>query len=68
MFVSMERMLLISNLVAVLGLHAIFNRAVPIDGKIEIRPVRSNIASWHSCTLLTAADDEYHTHIRSSPH
>jgi 2-oxoglutarate dehydrogenase E2 component (dihydrolipoamide succinyltransferase) len=25
---------------AVLGLHAIFNRAVPIDGKIEIRPVR----------------------------
>jgi 2-oxoglutarate dehydrogenase E2 component (dihydrolipoamide succinyltransferase) len=24
---------------AVLGLHAIFNRAVPIDGKIEIRPV-----------------------------
>jgi len=26
---------------AVLGLHAIFNRAVPIDGKIEIRPVNS---------------------------
>jgi 2-oxoglutarate dehydrogenase E2 component (dihydrolipoamide succinyltransferase) len=25
---------------AVLGLHAIFNRAVPIDGKIEVRPVR----------------------------
>jgi 2-oxoglutarate dehydrogenase E2 component (dihydrolipoamide succinyltransferase) len=24
---------------AVLGLHAIFNRAVPIDGKIEVRPV-----------------------------
>ncbi|KAF2399832.1 dihydrolipoamide succinyltransferase [Trichodelitschia bisporula] len=24
---------------AVLGLHAIFNRAVPIDGKIEIRPM-----------------------------
>lgn len=24
---------------AVLGLHAIFNRAVPVDGKIEIRPV-----------------------------
>merc|ERR1711977_357387 len=24
---------------AVLGLHAIFNRAVPVDGKIEIRPM-----------------------------
>jgi 2-oxoglutarate dehydrogenase E2 component (dihydrolipoamide succinyltransferase) len=28
---------------AVLGLHAIFNRAVPIDGKIEIRPVSYNL-------------------------
>jgi 2-oxoglutarate dehydrogenase E2 component (dihydrolipoamide succinyltransferase) len=26
---------------AVIGLHAIFERAVPINGKIEIRPVRA---------------------------
>ena len=30
------------NTLAVLGLHAIFNRAVPIDGKIEVRPVSIN--------------------------
>jgi 2-oxoglutarate dehydrogenase E2 component (dihydrolipoamide succinyltransferase) len=39
---------------AVLGLHAIFNRAVPIDGKIEIRPVcsRNIFCQKRSLTLL----------------
>lgn len=51
---------------AVLGLHAIFNRAVPIDGKIEIRPVSRE--GPHSMPSLTDKwiDDEHHSDLRSS--
>lgn len=51
---------------AVLGLHAIFNRAVPVDGKIEIRPVSSN--PHPILTLLRNPDDEHHADLRPSPH
>jgi pyruvate/2-oxoglutarate dehydrogenase complex dihydrolipoamide acyltransferase (E2) component len=44
---------------AVLGLHAIFNRCVPIDGKVEIRPVR--IPFIFDSANFT--DDEHHSHV-----
>jgi 2-oxoglutarate dehydrogenase E2 component (dihydrolipoamide succinyltransferase) len=34
---------------AVLGLHAIKERPVAINGKVEIRPVRSTISTYPAC-------------------
>jgi 2-oxoglutarate dehydrogenase E2 component (dihydrolipoamide succinyltransferase) len=49
---------------AVLGLHAIFNRAVPIDGKIEVRPVRFSIGCFPFLRLINILiDDEYYSNI-----
>lgn len=49
---------------AVLGLHAIKERAVVVDGKIEIRPVRL-LVTEHS-NLLTRTDDVSCTNVRPS--
>lgn len=49
---------------AVLGLHAIKDKAVVVNGKIEIRPVGS--LPFHVNAVLTVADDVPCTHLRPS--
>jgi hypothetical protein len=54
-------------LAAVLGLHAIRDRPVAINGKIEIRPVCSVFgSSVVECSLMFATDDVSRFNIRSS--
>jgi hypothetical protein len=54
-------------LVAVLGLHAIRDRPVAVNGKIEIRPVCSVVSSSVvGSSLIFATDDVSCSNIRSS--
>jgi 2-oxoglutarate dehydrogenase E2 component (dihydrolipoamide succinyltransferase) len=55
---------------AVLGMHATFDRAVPINGKIEIRPVRTtpSIRPLFLIPLLTCLDNELDSDLRSPSH
>jgi hypothetical protein len=54
-------------LAAVLGLHAIRDRPVAINGKIEIRPVRSVFgSSVVECSLMFTTDNVSRFNIRSS--
>ena len=51
---------------AVLGLHAIKDRPMAINGKVEIRPVRIRCVKDQAQVLTKLADDVPRSHIRSS--
>lgn len=52
---------------AVLGLHAIKEKPVAINGKVEIRPVRFNLLECLHISANYTLDDVSRPHLRSSP-
>jgi len=50
---------------AVLGLHAIKDRPVAVNGKVEIRPVRTAVLRFLEHILIAPTDDVPCPHLRS---